>query len=453
MHTFTKTLAAAGALALLAAVSTPRAAHAAVSEEEARQLGSTLTPFGAIRAANKEGTIPEYTGGLSTPPAGYEKGSGVRPDPFADDKPLFVITAANLAQYADKLSEGTLALFKKYPDYRMEVFPTRRSAAYPKAVLDATVKNATRCKTIENGLALTAECRGGLPFPIPKTGDEVMWNHLLHFHGYFFDFRGKQYVVDSSGRVTMTDEFTAQQEWPYYLDDSGNTDIYYKVRSDKLMTRSVGVINTYYDYLNPVITGRRAWSYSPGQRRVRVAPDFTYDTPTDSSGGVETFDDIQLFSGKLDRFDFKLMGKKEVIMPYNTYKTQLTKADELLKPNFINPTGVRWELHRAWVVDSTIKAGKRHLYSKRVFFFDEDGGGGMVDVYDGNGKIWRAKFAVSTPAYDIPAPLRLSTFTYDLINGNYAFVTHTADTGGYRVGQRRPSSYFTPDAMAGGGIR
>ena len=438
------------AAALLAA--TPWSG-AAVSEDEARALGSTLTPFGAVKAASKDGTIPEYSGGLTTPPPGYKKGSGVRPDPFADDKPLFTITAKNVDQYADKLSEGAKALFKKYPDYTMEVYPTRRSAAFPKTVLDNTVKNATRCKTIENGLAIVPECRGGLPFPIPKNGDEVMWNHLLHFQGYHFDYRAKQFIVDSSGRRTMTDDFTAQQEWPYYMENPGNPEIFYRVRSDKLMTRSVGVINTYYDYLNPVATGRRAWSYSPGQRRVRVSPDFTYDTPTDSSGGVETFDDIGLFGGKLDRFDFKLVGKKEVILPYNNYQTQLTKADDLLKPNFINPAKVRWELHRAWIVESTLKAGKRHLYSKRTFYWDEDWGGGMVDVYDSTGKIWRAKFGVSVPSYEIPAPTMLASFTYDLVNGLYIFIGHHEDTGGFPAGQQRPSSYFTPDAMAGAGIR
>jgi hypothetical protein len=186
---------------------------------------------------------------------------------------------------------------------------------------------------------------------------------------------------------------------------------------------------------------------------VRVAPDFAYDTPTDSSGGVETFDDATLFSGKLDRFDFKLVGKKEVIMPYNNYQLQLTKADELLKPNFINPDKVRWELHRAWVVEGTLKPGKRHIYSKRVFYWDEDWAGGMVDLYDASGKIWRGKYGMSTPAYDIPSPQLGSTFTYDLINGLYAFLTHTAETGGRTVGKQRPSSYFTPDAMAGAGIR
>jgi hypothetical protein len=442
--------------AAAAALITAGLAHptlAAVGDDEARQLGTTLTPFGAEKAGNKDGTIPEYAGGVTTPPSGYVKGSGTLPDPFSADKPLYTITAKNVDEHADKLSEATRALFKKYPDFRIDVYPTRRSAAFPKTVLDNTLKNATRCKTIEGGLALVPECRGGVPFPIAKTGDEMMWNHLLRFQGYHYDFRAKTYVVDSSGRSTMTDEFTAQQEWPYYIDNTSNPEIFYRVRSDKLMTRSVGVINTYYDYLNPVATGRRAWTYSPGQRRVRVAPDFAYDTPTDSSGGVETFDDSTLFSGKLDRFDFKLVGKKELLMPYNNYQLQLTKADELLKPGFVNPDKVRWELHRAWVVEATLKPGKRHIYSKRVFYWDEDWGGGMVDLYDTAGKIWRGKYAMSTPDYNIPAPQMGSTFTYDLINGIYAFLTHTADTGGRTVGQQRPSSYFTPDAMAGAGIR
>ncbi len=439
-------------VAMLAATLAGPAA-ATVSDEEAKQLGTTLTPFGAEKAGNKDGTIPPYAGGVTTPPAGYVNGSGVLPDPFVADKPLFTITAKNVDQYADKLSAASVALFKKYPDYRMDVYPTRRSAAFPKTVLDNTVKNATRCKTIENGLAVVPECRGGIPFPIPKNGDEAMWDHLLRYQGPHFDFRAKTYLIDSAGRMTMTDEFTAQQEWPYYMENASNPDIYYRVRSDKLMTRSVGVINTYYDYLNPVATSRRAWSYSPGQRRVRVSPDFAYDTPTDSSGGVETFDDATMFSGKLDRFDFKLVGKKEMIMPYNVYQLQLTKADELLKPNFVNPDKMRWELHRSWVVEATLKPGKRHIYSKRVFYWDEDWGGGMVDLYDGSGKIWRGKYAISTPAYNIPAPVMGSSFTYDLANGLYVFLTHTVDTGGRPVGAQRPSSYFTPDAMAGAGIR
>ena len=355
----------------------------AVSEDEAKQLGTTLTLFGAEKAGNKEGTIPEYTGGLTSPPASYKNGNGIRPDPFPEDKPLYSIDSKNMDQYADKLSDGTKALLKKYPSFRIDVYPTRRTVAFPKTVLDNTVKNATRCKTIEDGLAIVEECRGGMPFPIPKDGHEVMWNHLIRFQGYWYDFKARTYYVDSSGRVVLADEFTAAQEWPYYIE---RREVHGRVlpgsvgqAADALGGRDQHVLRL----LEPGADGTPRMDVSPGQRRVRVAPDFTYDTPTDSSGGIETFDDIQLFSGKMDRYDFKLVGKKEIIMPYNMYKANYeTKAEDLLKPNHANPDKIRWELHRAWVVEATLKPGKRHIYSKRVFYWDEDWGGGVVDLYD-----------------------------------------------------------------------
>lgn len=439
------------AACMVAAVST---AHGAVSEEEARQLGKTLTPVGAEMAGNKDGTIPAYTGGLTTPPASYKKGSGIRPDPFADDKPLFSIDAKNMDKYADKLTEGVKAMMKKYPSYRIDVYPTRRSQAFPQKVLDNTVKNATRCKTTLNGLALAPECRGGYPFPIPKTGYEVMWNHLVTYSGERMDFRAHAYFMDSSGRLIKIDDFTAVYDWPYWNDGSNSPDVYSKVRADKLLPRIVGSATILWEHMNPVEQPRRAWSYSPGQRRVRAAPDFSYDTPTDASGGIETYDDITMFSGVMDRYDFKLVGKKEMFIPYNIYKAAYeTKAEDLFKPNHLNPDKVRWELHRVFVVEGTLKEGKRHIYSKRVYYFDEDKGAAMADIYDLSGKLWRVKLSGGTPSYDIPAANYRGGLTYDLVNGTYYMSSHTAETGGMPLGPQRPSSYFTADALAGGGVR
>jgi hypothetical protein len=99
-----------------------------VTADEAKQLGTTLTQVGAEKAGNKEGTIPEYTGGLTTAPAGFDKGKGVRPDPFASEKPVASIDAKNMDKYADKLSEGTKALMQANADYRIDVYPTHRTA-------------------------------------------------------------------------------------------------------------------------------------------------------------------------------------------------------------------------------------------------------------------------------------------------------------------------------------
>src|SRR6266853_1193345 len=149
-----KTLIRLAAAGLLSAP----AAWGAVSPEEAARLGAELTPLGGETAANADGSIPAWTGGLkSASDAGfpsYHSGDHY-PDPYANDKPLFTITAANLGQYAAKVTEGHKALFKTYPDYKMVVYPTHRSAAAPERVYEATKRNATTAKLAAGGNGVT----------------------------------------------------------------------------------------------------------------------------------------------------------------------------------------------------------------------------------------------------------------------------------------------------------
>jgi hypothetical protein len=356
-------------------------------------------------------------------------------------------------KYADKLTEGVQALMKKYPNFRIDVYPTRRTVAYPQFVLDNTVKNATRCKAIENGLALSPECASGIAFPIPKTGYEVMWNYMTRWIGGTVEFRGRTNYVEPSGRVVQTADFNAFNEQPYYDESKKGTGALLYSRGDQLTARNAGNATIVVDYKNPVDDPRRAWSYSPGQRRVRVAPDFAYDTPTDSSGGVQLYDEINIFSGKMDRFDFKLVGKKEVFIPYNNYRLLNAKLVDILKPGFINPDLNRWELHRAWVVEATLKADKRHVYSKRIFYVDEDGGTIVADNFDASGKLWRTVMNHPAPLYDVPATTQSEVAHFDLINGYYVLLSHTGDTGGMEVRKPRPSSFWTPDSLASTGVR
>ena len=127
------------------------------------------------KAGNKDGTIPEWNGGLVKADAqrGY--------NPFAADKPLYTITAANLKQYDKFLTEGYKAIFRTYPDYKMNVYPTRRTASYPQWFYDATIKNATRVYLTDNGFGFSGAAQG-YPFPIPKNGTEVMWNHIMRYN-------------------------------------------------------------------------------------------------------------------------------------------------------------------------------------------------------------------------------------------------------------------------------
>src|SRR5450830_1041892 len=160
------------------------AAHAAVSAEEAAALKAALTPMGAEKAANKDGTIPAWNGGLTTVTPGFIKG-GRRPDPFASDKAVYSVDAKNVQEHAARLPDGVKQLMQRYPNsFRVDVYPTRRTAAAPQYVYDNTFRNATRAKMVETSAGPVPEgAFAGVPFPIPKTGAEVMWNALLRWRG------------------------------------------------------------------------------------------------------------------------------------------------------------------------------------------------------------------------------------------------------------------------------
>ena len=425
------------AIALLVLASVSVHGLAAVGADEAKELGKSLTKYGAIKAGNKEGTIPEYTGGLTKAPADFKPKSGFWADPFKDEKAVLRIDGKNVDQYADKLSEGQKTLLKKHPTYYMDVYPSHRTAAIPAKVLDATVRNATTCKTLKNGLAVEADCRGGLPFPIPKTGYEVMWNLQLRYKADTTTKSSRSWVVDSSGKAVMTAQQQTLEETPYYHADLDGRDplMYWRTHSiTQSPVRKAGEATGIVDYLDPTEKPRRAWSYTPGQRRVKLAPEFSYDTPVSSMGGVTLFDELFVFSGMMDRFDFKLVGKKEMYIPYNAYKLYFgCKTEEQFMPSHANPQCWRWELHRVWVVEATLKPGNRHVYAKRTYYLDEDTyGAGLFDAYDQSGKLYRSLFNSMVQLYDVAAPYTVKNVIYDFNKGMYALVNDGLE-GGYGV--------------------
>jgi len=404
--------------------------HAAVTAEEAQALGKTLTRFGAIKAGNKEGTIPEYTGLPIKIPASFKPGSGFYSDPFEGEKALFRIDAKNVDEHADKLTEGQKHLIRKFPaTYYIDVYPSHRTARYPEKVLKATVRNATSCNTMKENLAVNPVCRGGMPFPIPRTGYEVMWNQLLHYIGDtdVVTPAGRTYVVDASGHPSLTAEQYSRTETPYYQVDLDDRDpqLYWRTYAvASAPSRKAGEVSGLMDFLDPTVKPRRAWNYTPGQRRVRLAPEFSYDAPVSSIGGAQFYDELFLFSGKMDRFDFKLVGKKEVYLPYNNYKHYFAcPTQEQFLGKHGNPACERFELHRVWVVEATLKPGMRHAYSKRVYYLDEDiSGAGMFDAFDQQGKLYRAAFNMMVQMYDVGYAYSVKNLTYDFNKGMYALV-------------------------------
>lgn len=428
---------------------------AAVSPQEAEELGKSLTPWGATKAGNSEGTIPAYTGGLRTVPAGFESGTGFWIDPYKDEEPLFRIDASNLEEYADKLSEGQKQLLRNHPGYYLDIFPSHRTAAYPQEVVDATLRNATECHIKQDGLAVDPSCRGGLPFPIPKSGNEVIWNQQLRYKigsGYSTTSASNSWIIHANGSVTKAAEQQTFEEMPYYQVNQSdrNPEMYARVFSlNKFPARRAGEVTILADYLDPTRQPRRAWSYSPGQRRIKLAPEFAFDTPVASQGGVTLFDELQMFSGSQERFDYKLVGKKEMFIPYNAYNFYFDcgQAEQILR-NHANPECERWELHRVWVVEATLKPGSRHVYSKRTYYLDEDTFGvGLYDAWDQHGELYRAMFLSGVQLYDLDIPYNVKNVIYDFNKGMYGVINDGLN-GGYKFFDTPlPERNMAPEAI------
>ncbi len=433
-------------------------AQAAVSPAEAAKLGAELSLVGAEKAANADGSIPAYAGGLTTPPASYQAGSSMRPDPFADEKPLLVIDGKNVEQYKDQLTAVSFELAKRYPGFRMDVYPTHRSASIPQGVLDNSLKNASGAKSTEGGNAIE-NVLPGVPFPIPQSGAEAMWNHLMRYQGVNIATKFDNWFVDSNGRASLA---TTGDAWINYAvyEDLGKPmqakDTYYQI---KLMytgpARRAGEAVLLRDAVNPLEQPRRAWQYLPGVRRVKLAPNLAYDTPNPGTAGAATYDDAFVFLGALDRYDWKLVGKQELIVPYNAYRvTYEADANKLLTPNHLAPEFVRWEKHRVWVVEATLKEGMRHIYHKRRFYLDEDTWVALAsDQYDASGQLYRGSFAFLSQSYDQQVPDATPHVTYDLIGGNYSVSGLTGPYGGIKYSEPQSKAQWSSESLAGAGIR
>jgi hypothetical protein len=451
-----------------AMVMTVSVAAQAATAEEAKQLGAKLTRFGAEAEKNADGSIPAYTGGLKrTHPAGANQYA----DPFAGEKPQYTITAKNAAQYSAVLTDGHKAMLQRFPDsYRIDVFSTQRTMAYADWFLDNTVKNASTAKLsgdIEgdkvSGAAPDGQAFQGIPFPIPKNGYEVMWNTMFHFAPPVTTLRDRAWLVDASGNRNELPGIEAAYMHPW-SEPSG------KLRKDGY-NGVFGFHTALYSpptsagtaFLNFYQTDAAAatpiWIYTPGQRRVRKAPEFAYDIPMSSYAGVLFWDEPWGFVGRMDRFSMKLIGKKEMIVPYNVFgATNQKTSNEVLGKQHVNPEAVRFEKRRVWVVEGTRKAGARHAYSKRVFYIEEDCWCMVgTESYDNANKLWRVAELYNFPVYDLGGVNNDTWVFNDLQKGNYLIIN---------IGRNEPGNYvrshksadglnipFTPNALAAGSVR
>jgi hypothetical protein len=437
-------------------------AFAAVSPQEAARLGADLTPLGGEKAGNADGSIPAWNGGLkSAADAGFPnyRSPDHYPDPFATDKPLFIITAANLAQYAGKLTEGHKALFKAYPDYRMIVYPTHRSGASPQRIYDATKKNATTAKLVPDGNGFTGAV-GGTPFPIPQNGLEVYWNHVTRWRGLGAQLQIGQAPMTAGGAFTLVN-FKEQFYFTYY--EPGITEsqlsniLLYFTQETTAPARLAGEVLLVHETIDQAKEPRRAWVYNPGQRRVRRAPNVAFDNPGTNADNLRTDDNFDMYNGSPQRYDWKLVGKKEMYVPYNAYHLQDGKLryTDLLRRNHINQDFARYELHRVWVVDSTLKPGQSHIYSRRTLYVDEDSWQILaIDCYDSRGQLWRVQEGHAMNYFNLPSLWTSLELIMDLSNGRYlALGLQSEERGTYDFNVKLTPADFQPSVLERMGIR
>jgi hypothetical protein len=392
----------------------------AASSVDPSRLGNDLTPIGAEKAGNADGSIPAWDGGLTQAPAGWTPGHG---DPFGADKPLYSIDASNLAQYQAQVPAGQAALIKTYPGYRLDVYPTHRSCAVPAEVAERTRAHAGQSRIGSDGWQLEQAVGAAVPFPMPQNGAQVMWNFKLRYMAKARRAQISLLMREKGGDLFEVKQW-ATEYYPYNdpaVKSPADTDgieakLLYDVLSPSSRAGEMYLLHSLLD------RPQDAWIYFPGQRRVRRAPSFAYDNPVAGSDSLYFVDQINMFTGALDRYDFKLIGKQEMVVPYNSYKLvdKANKYQDLIGPDYLNRDVQRYEKHRVWVVEAAVKADKRHSFARRVMYFDEDSWNLLhVDMYDAKGNLWRVQEGSQWADPGIQACTSFEYVSYDLVARRY----------------------------------
>ncbi len=433
-------------------------AIAGAKPDQVDRLSNDLTPMGSERAGNAAGTIPAWDGGITEPPAGYSQGDHHQ-DPFSSDQVLYTITAQNMDQYRENLSPGQIAMLERYPDsYKMPVYKSRRTAAFPEVVYETTRNNGATAELVANGEGVE-NIAVGFPFPFPENAYELMWNHKLKYKGTGGYRYNNQVAPTADGNYTVV-KLREELLGLYYDADNTIADInnilLYFYQVVEAPARLAGNVLLVHETMNQLKQPRQAWIYNPGQRRVRRAPNVAYDNPGTASDGLRTNDMTDMFNGAMDRFDWKIVGKKEMYIPYNSYKAHSADVDydDFVRPGHLNPELMRYELHRVWVVDANLKEGTRHINSRRTFYMDEDSYQiGLIDHYDSDGELWRFSEAHVINYYDVPTLWSTVEVHHDLRSGRYVAVgLDNQDEVNVFSQPGRPADY-TPQALRKRGRR
>ena len=390
-------------------------------------LGTKLTPLGANPNPSSDGEIPAWTGGLITPPEGYVRGEP-HIDPYSAEQPILKISAENVDQYRNRLTNTQLSLISKYSGaYYLNVYKTHRSCAVPQFVYDATKRNIETAKMVDDGNGFIGAF-AGVPFPIPENAKEIMWNYQTYYYGHRFSAQSTGGVMYEDGTFTRTQ----RNDIRYSLYNNPQTSSFDDLGGDLFKWTGIyvappmmnGLAFSMTNTINQVERPRYGHMYRPDTRRImRSVPNATsYNAPSLEGQGMRYFDDKFLFNGSMDRYDWKLIGKKEIYIPYNVYKAVQQSVDltELVTPGFLNPELLRYELHRVWVIEAQLKAEFDHAFHRRIFYIDEDSWIAVgADLYDEKDNLIQGQLGFIKNYYEIPACTLEFDVMHDFVNGRY----------------------------------
>ena len=211
-----------------------------------------------------------------------------------------------------------------------------------------------------------------VPYKKPSSGEEVMWNHLKRYRGVSLK-RAENEEVHLTGQEVSSKVMVEENEY-HYKDANKYHMSMWNITEPQSRRREVVLRHHYVVQEGVEVDG--SWQYLPSTRRVRRAPQISYDyilagkepgSETDDKTTrkvvVKTVDSHDMFNGPLDKYKWNILEDREIYIPVTKiYPDDGADAKYDLKVN----------LKRVLVVQGVLKEGQEHIFGKRKYYIEPD---------------------------------------------------------------------------------
>lgn len=381
--------------------------------QQAQRLTHELTPLGAKRMGNG-GDIPPWRGGVSMPPLLYSGPGHWRPDPFPQDTPLLRITPASVQRYRDALPSGLQSLLVN-SDFTLPVYPSRRTASAPAEWYEQTYLNALQQPD------RLEQSAGGVPFPMPSNGAEVVSNAILRWQGrHYYGFERLYQISDNQIESWPLESwFVFPFASPRPLSWPERVSEWEQQRRQPRGDKGETSVALWYSWQERELDNAFHQQHVVSLAGLDVSLNrLTAGQP--APGLISP----SLLTGQPDQYHWQLLGKRELLIPYNNYRLSEPDAGyaAFLRPGLPDFSRLRFEKHRVWVVDGVLKSRQTAEYGKQVLYIDEDSWAVvMADRYSKNGTLVSVAMALLTTAYEVPAVIAEHYLEFDRQHNRYRF--------------------------------